>query len=123
MAYDSAALAYEDDPIAQAVEYQNNSTPTQRTIGKHEQQKRDLVLRRWMELDAIYFTWWLPVHTEIVQYIWPNRAEFFQYEANKGYQRDLQILDNTATIAGRKLTAALDTGITSEARVWFTLAS
>ena len=118
----SLALAYEDDPLAQALE--NADAPlTERTVSEAESAKRQLILRKYLEVDSIYFAYWFPVQSEIIQYIWPNRAEFFQVESNKGWQKDLQILDNTATIAGRKLTAALDTGITSEARVWFTLAS
>lgn len=116
------ALSYEDDPIAQALEgAEEHITP--RVVSPEETKKRELLLRRFWEVDSIYCAYWLPVQSEIIQYIWPNRAEFFRIETNRGWQKDLQILDNSATIDGRKLTAALDTGITSEARVWFTLAS
>lgn len=117
-------LSESDDIIGGIIKQAKKSRSIiRRVIGPEEEEKRSLLLRRFLELDSIYFTWWCAPHIEIVQYIWPNRGEFFQYEVNRGYQKDLAIFDNSATIDGRKLTSALDTGITSEARIWFTLTS
>ena len=113
-----------DGPLSLALEEQESTTlPGERAVTLEEQRLRDLILRRFLEMDNQYFTYWLPTHTEIVQFIWPNRSEFFQFETNKGYQRDLNIFDNSASIDGRKLTSFLDTCLTNEARTWFTITS
>lgn len=110
------------DQLAALITDDEQRIPRARPVDAMEAKKRALLLKRYGELDSIYRSSWEAAHRAIIEFIWPNRGEFDQADANKGFQRDQCIIDNTAGDAGRKLTAALDTGITSEARVWFTLA-
>jgi hypothetical protein len=87
-----------------------------------DEAKRKRYLKRWAELDSLYNVWWQRTHSQIIDYIQPNRGEFWQSDSNRGDRRDQLIIDNTAGDSARKLSAALDTGITSEAREWFQIA-
>jgi hypothetical protein len=82
---------------------------------------RRRLMRRWQELDSIYSESWVNTHQNINDAMCPNRGEFSAFNANRGDRRDTEIVNNTAGEAGSKLAAAMDTGITSEAREWFTL--
>lgn len=83
--------------------------------------KRRRYERRYLELDAIYRASWLNTHRDIIDNIQPNRGDFLDRDLQRGERRDQQIYNNTASDAARRLAAAMDTGITSEAREWFTL--
>jgi hypothetical protein len=84
--------------------------------------KRRRYERRYREVDAIYRASWLGTHCDIIDNIQPNRGEFLDREWLRGERRDQQIYNNTASDASDKLGAAMDTGITSEAREWHTYA-
>jgi len=85
-----------------------------------DEQKRRQYLKLWLEMEAEYNTW-RNTHRDIIDYIQPNRGEFAQFMSNKGTRQDSKVVDSYAGHAARKLVAAMDTGITSEAREWFTL--
>ena len=85
--------------------------------------RRRYCWRLWSELDSIWRNKWLSTVQDIITFIQPNRGEFTEQDVNRGDRRDDAIVNNVATDAAGKLAAALDTGITSEAREWFTLST
>lgn len=76
--------------------------------------------RLWSELDSIWRMKWFPTVHDIITYIQPNRGEFTEQEVNRGDRRDDSIVNNIASDSTDRLVAAMDTGITSEAREWHT---
>jgi hypothetical protein len=62
-------------------------------------------------------------YKDLSKYILPRRSRFTITDVNKGDRRNLDILDSTATLASRTLSAGLMTGVTSPARPWFKLAT
>ena len=85
-----------------------------------ERELRRAVMKRWLELENIYNATWAQPHRDIAAYIQPDRGQFDQLQAgNRGQRNDGCILNGCATDAMQKLGAAMDSGITSEAREWF----
>lgn len=80
---------------------------------------REECLKLWLQLEAEYVPTWLPTHLDIIDYEQPNRGNFWPAETNRGTRKDAQIINDAAQDASGKLTSAMDTGITSEAREWF----
>jgi hypothetical protein len=87
-----------------------------------DEELRRRCMKRWLELDALYNRSWRSTHQDIIDFTQPRRGIFFQQDTNKGDRKDSAILNNAAQLRGAQLAAAMDTGITSEAREWFTLA-
>jgi hypothetical protein len=85
-------------------------------------EKRRRCLKLWRELDSIYQNSWLPTHRDIIEFMQPNRGAFLPADSNRGNRRDGEIVNDTAGDCLRKLAAAIDTGATSEAREFFTMA-
>lgn len=76
----------------------------------------DAYVRRWGALDTEYSTW-LTRHEEVMRYIQPYRGRFQLDEQRSGGRRkDRHLVNDTASDASKKLTAALVTGISSPAR-------
>jgi len=60
---------------------------------------------------------------QISDYFQPKRGRFLVTDRNKGYNFNKRILDNTAKMAARTLSAGLMGGLTSPSRPWFRLAT
>ena len=88
---------------------------------QNQAQIKKSVYARWEQLKTERSSW-EPVWRDISRVMTPRRARFLTSDANKGDVRNRQIIDNTATIAARTLSAGLMSGITSPARPWFKLA-
>ena len=56
---------------------------------------------------------------ELTEYIVARRAKFDITQVNKGERINQKIIDNTATLAARKLSSGMMSGITSPARPCF----
>lgn len=82
-------------------------------------EKRRRLLKLWHQLDAEYATWRV-THVDIIDYVQPNHGMFWELEQNRGTRKDVKVINNTASDRCRKLGAAMDTAISSEAREWFT---
>lgn len=123
MGLDETAFA-SFDQLADLIEEDLTWVPTRRVVPEMETKKRELLLKRRNELDAIYFESWRPAHQAICEFVDPYAGQFWSgVDENKGWQRDQQIVNDTAGESHRKLTSAIDTAITSEARVWHTYGS
>lgn len=60
---------------------------------------------------------------ELGDHILPRRTRFFVQDRNRGERRSRKIIDSTAPLAVRNLSAGMMGGITSPARPWFKLAT
>lgn len=60
-------------------------------------------------------------YSDLETYILPTRGRFFTTDLNKGWRRNHDILDSTASQAVRTTKAGMMAGITSPARPWFKL--
>lgn len=58
---------------------------------------------------------------DLADYIRPRRARFLITDANKGDRKSTKIVDSTATMASRTLSAGMMSGLTSPSRPWFKL--
>jgi hypothetical protein len=102
---------------------QTNAAAAQTDVAAYGAGLRQEIVDLWGQLDTEYTSGrWLGTHRDIIDFIQPNRGAFWPSETNKGDTNDAQVLNNTAQDGARKLAAAMDTGITSEAREWFTVA-
>lgn len=59
---------------------------------------------RWLDLD---------------RYMYPGGSRLSREDTNRGYRKDLDILDNTGVLARRTLASGLHSGMNSPARPWF----
>jgi Bacteriophage head to tail connecting protein len=86
--------------------------------------KRDFarLFTRWGQLKSERATW-VSHWKEISDYLLPRSGRFFVQDRNKGWKRNLNILDSTGTRALRVLGAGLMAGSTSPARPWFRLST
>ena len=83
---------------------------------------RSRYVRRWGDIKderSSYFGHW----QELSEYILPRRGRFLTSKRNDGSKKNGKIIDSTATIAVRTLSAGMMSGITSPARPWFRLAT
>jgi hypothetical protein len=83
---------------------------------------RSKYMRRWGDIKderSSYFGHW----QELSEYILPRRGRFLTSKRNDGSKKNSKIIDSTATMAVRTLSAGMMSGITSPARPWFRLAS
>jgi hypothetical protein len=111
------------DLLGDLIHENETLTPRDREVSPLEAKKRSLLLKRFQELDAIYMAWWVAAHQTIIDFVQPYSGQFYgRDDENKGFQRDQQIVDNTAGDSARKLVAAIETAATSAARVWHTYA-
>lgn len=84
--------------------------------------KRSRYIRRWGDIKderSSYFGHW----EELSEYILPRRGRFLSSKQNDGSRKNKKIIDSTATMAIRTLSAGMMSGITSPARPWFRLAT
>lgn len=68
-------------------------------------------------------TSFIPVWREIAEHTRPSKARFVTTEVNKGTRRNEKIIDSTACEASHILQAGMVSGITSQAKPWFELAT
>jgi len=83
---------------------------------------RSRFVRRWGDIKderSTYFGHW----QELSEYILPRRGRFLVSKRNDGSKKNGKIIDSTATMAIRTLSAGMMSGITSPARPWFRLAT
>jgi hypothetical protein len=83
---------------------------------------RSKFTRRWGDIKderSTYFGHW----EELSEYILPRRGRFLASKRNDGSKKNTKIIDSTATMAIRTLSAGMMSGITSPARPWFRLAT
>jgi hypothetical protein len=83
---------------------------------------RSRFIRRWSDIKnerSTYFGHW----EELSEYILPRRGRFLASKRNDGSKKNGKIIDSTATMAVRTLSAGMMSGITSPARPWFRLAT
>jgi hypothetical protein len=83
---------------------------------------RQNCLRRWGALKTERASWWAH-YQEITSYLLPYNGRYFRQDRNKGWRRNNNIYDSTATRALRTLGAGMMAGATSPARPWFRLSS
>jgi len=84
--------------------------------------QRSKFVRRWADIKnerSTYFGHW----EELSEYILPRRGRFLASKRNDGSKKNGKIVDSTATMAIRTLSAGMMSGITSPARPWFRLAT
>lgn len=82
---------------------------------------RQRYLRRYSDLDVQYANW-RTTHEDIIRYLQPGRGRFdYREQENKGLRADELVVNDTGVNSSEKLSAAMDTGITSPAREWFRL--
>jgi hypothetical protein len=76
-------------------------------------------IREWGMLDQQYITGqWRQRQQEVIQYIQPYRGRFELGQANQQPRKDQSIVNDTASDASKKLSAAAQMGISSGARKW-----
>jgi hypothetical protein len=81
-------------------------------------------MREWGMLDQQYTSGqWQQRQREVLDYVQPYRGRFELDEQNKQPRKDQNIVNDTASDAAKKLSAAALTGITSAARKWLGLGS
>lgn len=98
------------------------TTPVADVDGAPSDEKalREELVQLWAQLDAEYIEGeWCDNHRDIIDFIQPQRGQFWLTDTNRGRRGDTRVINNCAWDYGRKLAAAMDTGITSEAREWF----
>ena len=79
-------------------------------------------IRRWGDIKderSTYFGHW----EELSEYILPRRGRFLASKRNDGSKKNGKMIDSTATMAIRTLSAGMMSGITSPERPWFRLAT
>lgn len=81
---------------------------------------RQRALKRITALETERSSWWSH-WAEINRVLLPRTGQFFANDANKGAQRNQDILDNSATRAIQTLAAGMQSGLTSPARPWLKL--
>ncbi len=81
---------------------------------------QELTYSRWGQLKSERATWWKH-WMEITTYLLPRNGRYFVQDRNKGWKRNQNILDSTATKALNTLAAGMMAGMTSPARPWFRL--
>lgn len=64
---------------------------------------------------------WDSHYRELAEHISPWKSRFMTSDRNKGQKRDTKILDATARLSNRTLSAGLMSGLTNPARPWFKL--
>lgn len=64
---------------------------------------------------------YIPTWQDVNDFILPASGKFFVSDVNRGGRRDLDIINNTATMAANTCHAGMMSGITSPARPWFRL--
>ena len=84
--------------------------------------KRGAAYKRWLKLENDRSSWrsqWI----EITDYMLPRRGRYLTDESQntRGRKRTTKIVDNTAGLALRTLSAGMMSGLTSPARPWFRL--
>lgn len=77
---------------------------------------RSLTATLWNERSTWETHW-----RDLADFHLPHRIRLTTTDRNKGDKRNAKIIDNSATIALRTMTAGLSSGITSPARPWFKL--
>jgi hypothetical protein len=89
----------------------------------NNQQMRKRHFNTYNDLKNEYDARWKPKHQDISHFIYPEGGRFINEEQypNDGDRRDLDITDNTATLALRALKAGMYSGVTSPASKWFRL--
>jgi hypothetical protein len=81
-------------------------------------------MREWGMLDQQYTSGqWQTRQREVLDFVQPYRGRFDLDSANQQPRKDQHIVNDTATDAAKKLSAAALTGITSAARKWFGFSS
>lgn len=76
-------------------------------------------IREWSMLDQQYISGsWQQRQQEVINFITPYRGRFQLDEQNQQPRKDQNIINDTASDAGKKLSAAAQMGITSPARKW-----
>ena len=83
-------------------------------------ERRNACWNLYSQLDTVWRGKWLSKIKDIITFIQPNRGEFTEADVNSGDTRDDAIVNNIASDSLDRLIAAMDTGITSEAREWHT---
>lgn len=81
---------------------------------------REMVDARYTQLDLERQSW-LPQWRELSENILPRKGQFLEDKVNDGRNKYNKIIDNTATLASRRLAAGMMAGVTSPARPWFKL--
>ena len=66
---------------------------------------------------------WIPHWQDLADHISPRRYRYVQEERNQGPKKNHKIIDNTAGLAARTLSAGIMSGLTSPSRPWFKLLS
>lgn len=84
---------------------------------KGKREKLD-ILRQKLLLERASFE---PQWKQLGCYMRPQRVRLSITEGNKGHKRNQMIIDSTASLAARTLSAGMMSGITSPARPWFKL--
>src|SRR2546422_1070846 len=110
--------------MANAAEMLRGNDPGTVTLDQKltDEAKRRMYLKRYLELESIYNQSWRHTHQDIIDFVQPGRGQFLEQESNRGDRKDGEIINNAPVIAAGNLESAMDTGITSEAREWFTIA-
>lgn len=82
--------------------------------------QRNELLRQQLEFErASFIAHW----RDLGEYILPRRTRFFVGDANRGDRRNQKIINSSATLASRTLSAGMMSGLTSPARPWFRLST
>ncbi len=82
-----------------------------------KRQKNEL-LRAQLDMEVATF---IPHWRDLGEYILPRRTRFFVSDVNRGDRRNQKIVNSSATLAARTLSAGMMSGLTSPARPWFRL--
>ena len=77
--------------------------------------------KRYQMLKSERASWWSQWY-DLSSNILPYNGRYFLSDRNKGWIRNNKIIDNTATVALRKLAAGMMSGLSSPDRPWFALA-
>lgn len=81
-------------------------------------------MREWGMLDQQYISGsWQQRQQEVIDYITPYRGRFQLDEQNKQPRKDQNIVNDTATDAAKKLSAAAQMGISPPSRKWLSFTS
>lgn len=87
--------------------------------GQTKRQQLEIIRTQLDSERSTFLTHW----RDIGDFICPRRPRFTVYETNKGYKKNQNIIDSTATLALRTLRSGMMSGVTSPARPWFRLAN
>jgi hypothetical protein len=113
----AATLLADEQPVTDP----NADKPSQ-TGGNAKPVKtsKELILQRWYALKRERSSW-IAEWKDISSVLLPRAGRFFVEDRNKGYRRNQNIFDSTATKSLRVLGAGLMAGATSPARPWIKL--